>query len=77
MPSLQSIWNQAFQNCTNLVTVDIPSTITFVDASAFNGCSKLATINVHYKSGTNHYAMPTLSGVPAGMVINYVEDTGA
>ena len=77
MPSIQSIQRQAFQNCTNLVTVDIPATITAVDASAFNGCSKLATINVHYKTGTDHYTMPTLSGVPAGLVINYVEDTGA
>lgn len=37
----------AFQNCTNLKTVVLPSTITSVQASAFSGCTALTTVTCY------------------------------
>ena len=36
----------AFENCTNLTSVTIPSSVTYIGISAFNGCSSLASVTI-------------------------------
>ena len=43
---VKSIGKRAFSFCTSLSSVNIPSSVTNISAWAFNGCSKLETINV-------------------------------
>ena len=38
------IGNRAFQNCTSLTSVTIPSGVTYIDECAFQGCSSLTDI---------------------------------
>jgi len=40
------IVNGAFADCTNLVSVDIPSSVTFIGSTAFSGCAKLGSIRI-------------------------------
>lgn len=40
------IVNGAFADCTNLVGVDIPSSVTFIGSTAFSGCAKLGSIRI-------------------------------
>ncbi len=35
-----------FQNCANVTSISIPSSVTSIDSSAFSGCSKLTSIYV-------------------------------
>lgn len=37
----EKIGNRAFENCRNLTTITIPSTVSYIADDAFNGCSKL------------------------------------
>ena len=37
---------QAFQGCDKILSVELPNTITTIDAMAFYNCSNLATINI-------------------------------
>ena len=41
-----TIGASAFQNCTNLQTVTLPSSITTIGTSAFEGCSNLQSVNI-------------------------------
>ena len=40
-PNLNKIGNEAFRNCTNLRNVDIPRSVTYLGATAFEGCTSL------------------------------------
>ena len=40
-PNLVKINNNAFRNCTNLRNVDIPRSVTYLGATAFEGCTSL------------------------------------
>ena len=40
-PNLVKINNNAFLNCTNLRNVDIPRSVTYLGATAFDGCTSL------------------------------------
>ena len=42
-PNLVRISNNAFRNCTNLRNVDIPNSVTYLGATAFEGCTRLET----------------------------------
>lgn len=42
-PNLTRISNNAFRNCVNLLTADIPSSVTYLGATAFEGCTSLGT----------------------------------
>ncbi len=42
----EQIVNGAFADCTNLVSVDIPSSVTFIGSTAFSGCAKLGSIRI-------------------------------
>lgn len=42
----ETISNKAFENCSELTKVIIPSTVTGIGDYAFNGCSSLSTIEV-------------------------------
>lgn len=44
--NLTEIGDNAFKNCVNLVGVTIPANVQYISSVAFNGCSKLASINV-------------------------------
>ena len=39
--------NNAFQNCTNLQSIDIPYTVDTIGENCFNGCRNLITINCY------------------------------
>ncbi len=39
--------NSAFQNCVNLKSIAIPSTVTRIDNSAFYGCTSLSKFNIN------------------------------
>ncbi|EAX95619.1 surface antigen BspA-like [Trichomonas vaginalis G3] len=43
---LEKISSFSFQGCTNLVFVNLPSTITRIDINAFEGCQKLEQISL-------------------------------
>ena len=44
----QWIGYDAFRLCTELTTVKLPSTLTYIDTEAFMGCAKLSSINLNY-----------------------------
>lgn len=43
--------DQAFNGCTSLTTIRLPSTITTIDASAFSGCTGITDIYVPWAEG--------------------------
>lgn len=45
--NLTTIGANAFQNCTGLVNISVPSKVTTINASTFNGCTVLTTITLH------------------------------
>ena len=53
---IKYIDRHAFQNCTNLIEIDIPNTIELIDATAFNGCGQLKAINI--EDGSDKYYSP-------------------
>ena len=44
--TVTGIDKHAFENCSNLITVDIPNTVNFIDEYAFGGCTKLTSISI-------------------------------
>ena len=46
-PNLVKINNNAFRNCTNLRYVDIPRSVTYLGATAFEGCTSLDGCYMH------------------------------
>ena len=46
--SVNEIGEKAFENCTEVTQINIPSTITKINNSVFSGCSKLTTITIPY-----------------------------
>lgn len=40
------ITSYAFKGCSELISVEIPSSVTFIGASAFSDCTKLESINI-------------------------------
>jgi hypothetical protein len=45
-PSVTTIENYAFYQCTSLTTIKIPSQVTTIGNHAFNGCTSLTSINM-------------------------------
>ncbi|MBR2460510.1 MAG: leucine-rich repeat domain-containing protein, partial [Clostridia bacterium] len=41
-----SIGMSAFYNCTGLVSIDIPDSVTFIGSLGFSGCSELTSVNL-------------------------------
>ena len=46
LSNLTSIGDSAFQNCSGLTSIEIPSSVTSIGDSAFEGCSSLASIEI-------------------------------
>ena len=44
-------YNGAFSDCTALTSIEIPASVETIEASAFKGCSKLATVT--FEKGSN------------------------
>ncbi|MBR6037539.1 MAG: leucine-rich repeat protein, partial [Candidatus Methanomethylophilaceae archaeon] len=44
--SVVSIGTAAFQGCSSLSSVDIPSSVTYIGSSAFQGCSSLSSVDI-------------------------------
>ena len=44
--TITAIGDNAFKDCTSLITVVIPNSVTSIGANAFEGCSSLSTINI-------------------------------
>ena len=44
--TVKSIDNQAFENCSNLISVTIPNSVTFIGYRSFKGCSNLTFVNI-------------------------------
>ena len=69
---------QAFQDCTGLTSVEIPSSVAGIDSYAFSGCDNLASIYLNGKTPANamcdfteaHYSNTTLY-VPRGSLETY------
>jgi hypothetical protein len=69
-----TIPNNAFQNCSNLTSITIPSNVTSIGQQTFNGCSKLTAIDVNgdnttYRSNDGilyNKAQTTLVTYPVG-----------
>ena len=45
--TVTTIGTSAFESCTNLQSVTLPTTITTISTDAFYGCSKLANVTLH------------------------------
>ena len=44
--NITSIYGNAFQNCRELITINLPNSLTRIDNYAFRDCSSLTTINL-------------------------------
>ena len=67
-----SICTGAFYNCTNLVNVSIPNSVTTIGSNAFQGCSSLITIstleNITYVGSYAFHGTPWYNNQPNGVV---------
>lgn len=57
-----------FKNCTKLIQVVLPNTVTSIQRNAFNGCSSLATLNL--PQSITDIGVSAFLGVPAEIDIN-------
>ena len=55
-PNLVKINNNAFRNCTNLRNVDIPRSVTYLGATAFEGCTSLENCYMDHSQIDNLHA---------------------
>ena len=67
-----AIGDDAFFNCQNVTSVNIPNTVTSIGNSAFSNCKKLTTINITdnitYIGGYAFYVTPFYNELPDGLV---------
>ena len=57
--NVEKIESYAFEGCTGLTNIAIPSSVTNISGVAFNGCSNIITITVDKPVGS-------ISGAPWG-----------
>ena len=77
-PGLTTMGEKAFQNCTNLTTVSLPSTLTSIPYYAFYNCSKLANVSLaEGLTSIGQYAFGTCSKIASITVPEGVTSIGA
>lgn len=54
--NVTQIANNAFDSCTILISITIPSSVTTVGAAAFGGCGNLTDVYVYGSKGISNYA---------------------
>lgn len=46
LPNVAEIKENTFKDCANLITIDIPATVSAIGEGAFNGCASLETVRL-------------------------------
>ncbi len=72
--AVTDIQNAAFQNCSNITSVDIPNTVTTIGSSAFAYCTKLKSIRC-YSESVPQTANTAFDNVPSDMQIQVPEQS--
>ena len=78
---IEIIGEEAFKNCSNLKSVELPSTLVSIGTNAFQGCSRLAEVynlrNAPIALGDNvFYPSSVTLFVPSGAVDKYAGASG-
>ena len=68
-PNAIEIYTYAFRNCTSLTNFEISSEVTQIEASAFTGCSSLATIIMRPTTPPTLENVNAFTGLPNDYVI--------
>ena len=74
---VNSIGNSAFDTCTGMTSVSIPSTVTFLDEWAFRDCDGLTSINIpNSVTKINHCVFAFCDGLTSISIPNSVVELG-
>ena len=74
---LWGIGNESFSQCTNLSSVTIPDSVTFIDEGAFMSCSKLSSITIpDAVTAIGPAAFAGCSGIKTITIPDKVEEIG-
>jgi len=73
--NVTSIGDNAFSNCTSIISIVIPSSITSIGQSAFQGCTNLSSVIFSTNNVLNSIGIRAFSGCNALNAINFTNIT--
>ena len=77
IPSVSSIGDYAFANCTSLKTVTIPNSVTSIGNSAFQGCIGLTSVTIgNNVTSIGNYAFSSCIGLTSVTIPDSVTSIG-